>query len=145
MNRGSPDRLPTVTLWILENYNFCDHKRYPNFALLAQLWPQFTPWRWSKSTKVNIFEKNLIHRAIQIPSIFNEKCNYFLLYLDFFGYKLVQDQRSRGHSLGQHHFFKMPSIRAKLWWKDTSCSSFQTQVIPALVSFFTFSDPLFWL
>ena len=33
-------------------------------------------------------------------SIFNEKYNYLLHYLDFFRYKWAQGQRSRGHCLG---------------------------------------------
>ena len=72
------------------------------FAFLAQLWPQFIPWRSAKSKKVNTFDKintfdekiypsgypNMQKLRLYLVSILNEKYNYFLWYFALFRAKL---------------------------------------------------------
>ena len=86
-------KLYTCHLKHIEKLNFYRDRMLPNFESLVQLWPQFTSWRWWKS-------KNR-HRSIQInqneiPKTIITRCFFYA----FFGYKLAQAQKSRGHSLG---------------------------------------------
>ena len=57
----------------------------------------------------------------------------------------TKTKRSRSYSSRQHHFLGKPSTWCNLWRKNFGRTSFKTRVIPALVSFFSFRDPVFWL
>ena len=58
----------------------------------------------------------------------------------FIGYTWAHGQRSICHSLGYLHIFKSSILRASCWWNNFGSSSFQTRVIPGLVSLFTLSN-----
>ena len=110
---NSPPKYLTARQRFLKNSNSYDRRTYSKFALLVQLWAQFTPWKSVKSKKVNIFDKintfdekiypsgypNMQRLRLYLVSILNEKCSYFLRYFVFFGAKMgpkPKDQEVRG-------------------------------------------------
>ena len=59
-DHGSSHSCINAIYSILKNSNFYRDRTHPKFEFLVQLWSPFTPWKWPKSKKVNIFiEKNL--------------------------------------------------------------------------------------
>ena len=102
--------------------------------------PQFTPWRWVKSKiAIKITQnKGPISFQISMKTIIT-----FCSIWAFFGNKWTQCQRSRGHILVWHCFFKNSLLGSRCWWNSYGRSSFKTRVFLALVSFFILPDNFF--
>ena len=96
--------------------NFYDHRKFSKFALLVQIWAQFTPWRSPKSKIVNSKIKKFIDRAIQISKNKGSIFPQFLMKIAitfcgiwwFFGQKGAQNSKIKRSKTKLAPHFRKP-------------------------------------
>ena len=81
-----------------EGFELSQKRGGSKFSLLVQLWPLVFPWRWPKSKKIRssgeklqlLGHANMSKSRLYLLSPFQEKQDYYLLYLGFFAMKQVR-------------------------------------------------------